>query len=184
MIQEKYFQSSAIAEAVSCCLNLLVEFSNDIFQLKTIIILCIRRMIAYTPLKPVFNGEEWHTQNLYNTLRIVRAKMKMFVVIYLLHFLNCMIGIYRCKVHRQFPDRGLVCMNAARCTDCSIGGMVVVYMHTHTWTKSCYHKAYMDKSCYSDPPVPGNRAAHATRNKSGLEHLWRLFNKLNKTINV
>lgn len=180
MIQEKYFQSSAIAEAVSCCLNLLVEFSNYIFQLKTIIILCIRCMIAYTPLKPVFNEEEWHTQNLYNTLRIVRAKMKMFVVIYLLHFLNCMIGIYRCKVHRQFPDRGLVCMNAARCTDCSIGGMVL-YMHTHTWTKSCYHKA---SRAYSDPPVPGNRAAHATRNKSGLEHLWRLFNKLNKTINV
>lgn len=38
MIKEKYFQSGAIGEAVAFCLNLLIEFSNYIFQLKTIII--------------------------------------------------------------------------------------------------------------------------------------------------
>lgn len=44
--RRKYFQSSAIAEAVACCLNLLMEFSNDIFQLNTIIIIRIRCMIV------------------------------------------------------------------------------------------------------------------------------------------
>lgn len=38
MIREKYFQSDAIGEGVAFCLNLLFEFSNHIFQLKTIII--------------------------------------------------------------------------------------------------------------------------------------------------
>lgn len=46
MIQEKYFLSSALAETVACCLNLLMEFPNYVFQLKTIIILSVRCMIA------------------------------------------------------------------------------------------------------------------------------------------
>lgn len=37
MIKEKYFQSDAIGEAMAFCLNLLIQFSNYIFQLKTII---------------------------------------------------------------------------------------------------------------------------------------------------
>jgi len=37
MIKEKYFQFGAIGGVVAFCLNLLIEFSNYIFQLKTIV---------------------------------------------------------------------------------------------------------------------------------------------------
>lgn len=94
--------------------------------------------------------------------------MKTSLVIYLLYFLNCIVDIYRCKLHIQFTDQELECMNAAQWR---VG---VVCMHTDTWTKSCYCKAA--RAC-TDPPVPGKLAACATRNKPDLEQPWSLFSK-------
>lgn len=77
------------------------------------------------------------------------------------------MGIYRWKLQIQFTAQELVCVNAAQCSDCnSLRGD----LHTHTLAKIVIARQQGLGGI-------GNPAAHATRNKSGLEQLWRLFNK-------